>query len=283
MLLRIYTLALTSTLLLAMGCGASDQQVRAETPADDQGVGASATEATDMSPAALDNFRQPLDPYGQWVEDPVYGTVWVPNSTTVGPDFVPYETAGHWGLTTDDQWIWVSDYDWGWAPFHYGRWVWIDGRGWSWIAGSVYAPAWVVWQTGYYDEAYVGWAPMAPTWYWRGGVATRFVVNPAARFVYVPSHQVFRPGLREHVVPEARVSVVASHSQPYLVASAGGQYHALALAHGPNPSEARIPAVAMPTQRVGHDPQAIRFQRQNAAAVRRTPAVNSPRRSRRRH
>ena len=36
-------------------------------------------------------------------------------------DFVPYTTAGHW--VYDDDYVWVSDYDWGWAPFHYGRWV----------------------------------------------------------------------------------------------------------------------------------------------------------------
>ena len=99
--------------------------------------------------------------------------MWVPNPETVGADFAPYVTAGHWALTDDDQWVWVSDYEWGSGPFHYGRWVWIDGTGWAWIPGGVYAPAWVVWQTGYYDEAYVGWAPMPPAWCWRGGVAVR--------------------------------------------------------------------------------------------------------------
>src|SRR5262245_56205214 len=90
----------------------------------------------DNDPSALTDFRAPLEPYGTWVDDSTYGTVWQPSRTVVGADFVPYSTAGHW--VYDDDWVWVSDYEWGWAPFHYGRWVWIDGRGWIWIPGRVY-------------------------------------------------------------------------------------------------------------------------------------------------
>src|SRR5262249_39052513 len=121
-------------------------------------------------PAALDDFRDTLSPYGDWVDDSTYGNVWVPSSAYVGADFAPYVTSGHWGLTDEGSWIWVSDYSWGWAPFHYGRWVWIGGRGWAWIPGSVYAPAWVVWRTGYLDGYLVGRAAIAPSWHALSGV-----------------------------------------------------------------------------------------------------------------
>ena len=51
-------------------------------------------------------FREPLAPYGNWVDDSTYGTVWVPHTSVVGADFTPYSTAGHW--TYDDEWVWVT-------------------------------------------------------------------------------------------------------------------------------------------------------------------------------
>ena len=85
------------------------------------------------------------------------------------------------GLAEDGNWMWVSDFNWGWAPFHYGRWLWIFGPWMGWIPGRVYSHAWVVWRTGYYDDYYVGWAPMPPTWYWRSGYAYGLY--------YVPNHR----------------------------------------------------------------------------------------------
>jgi hypothetical protein len=55
----------------------------------------------DTDPAALSDFRQPLEPYGTWVEDPKYGIVWVPSVVVVGKDFAPYRTAGHWAVTEE--------------------------------------------------------------------------------------------------------------------------------------------------------------------------------------
>ena len=59
-------------------------------------------------------FYDNLSPYGYWVDNPVYGYVWVPN---VPRGFRPYATNGHW-IFTEDGWTWVSNYPWGWAPFH---------------------------------------------------------------------------------------------------------------------------------------------------------------------
>ncbi|MGC1389534.1 MAG: DUF6600 domain-containing protein [Bacteroidales bacterium] len=63
-------------------------------------------------------FYDQLSPYGDWVNYPNWGYVWIPDA---GPDFVPYSTNGHW-ILTDFGWTWMSDYSWGWAPFHYGGW-----------------------------------------------------------------------------------------------------------------------------------------------------------------
>ena len=100
-------------------------------------------------------FYNQLGPYGQWVDYPGYGFVWFPD---LGPDFVPYATAGYW-VFTDFGWTWVSDYPWGWAPFHYGRWGYDDFYGWFWIPGNEWGPAWVVWRRA---DGFFGWEPMGP-------------------------------------------------------------------------------------------------------------------------
>jgi hypothetical protein len=169
----------------------------------------------DTDPSALTDFRATLDPHGTWAEDPTYGTVWVPNPAEVGPDFSPYETAGHWEYD-DSDYVWVSDYDWGWGPFHYGRWM-YGPAGWFWIPGRVYAPAWVSWRLGGPDFWYVGWAPMAPAFYWRGGVAfgvAPMVVAPAG-FYYCAHGDMFASSIGGHVVARAEVATVAEHTQAY--------------------------------------------------------------------
>jgi hypothetical protein len=100
-------------------------------------------------------FYDQLSPYGQWIEYSNYGYVWIPDA---GPDFVPYSTNGHW-ILTDDGWAWDSDYNWGWAAFHYGRWSFSDSFGWFWVPDNVWGPAWVNWREA---EGYYGWSPMEP-------------------------------------------------------------------------------------------------------------------------
>jgi hypothetical protein len=100
-------------------------------------------------------FYNDLSPYGNWVNYPDYGYVWIPG---YGPDFVPYSSNGYW-VYTDFGWTWVSNYSWGWAPFHYGRWSFDPLYGWFWIPDNVWGPAWVTWRTG---PDYYGWAPLGP-------------------------------------------------------------------------------------------------------------------------
>ena len=105
-------------------------------------------------PQAYTQFQDELAPYGDWIDDGSYGRVWTPNTSLVGTDFTPYYTGGHWVLT-EYGWTWVSDYSWGWAPFHYGRWVIVSGFGWCWVPGTMWGPAWVTWRSG---GGWVGWA-----------------------------------------------------------------------------------------------------------------------------
>src|ERR1700722_7952906 len=157
---------------------------------DEIAIGGDASEYADTDPSALTDFRGALEPYGSWQEDPNYGTVWVPSPSVVGDDFAPYVSGGHWAY--DDDYTWVSDYDWGWAPFHYGRWAYMGGSGWGWIPGRTYAGAWTTWRYGAgYD--YVGWAPLPPTWYWRGGYAVGIGVVPPAPYVFCGTHDLFSP------------------------------------------------------------------------------------------
>lgn len=100
-------------------------------------------------------FYDNLSPYGDWIQDPAYGYVWVPR---VGAGFQPYYTEGYW-VMTDYGNTWVSNYPWGWAPFHYGRWTYDNYYGWVWIPDNTWGPAWVCWRS---SPSYYGWAPLAP-------------------------------------------------------------------------------------------------------------------------
>jgi len=101
-------------------------------------------------------FYDNLSPYGQWVQDPTYGYIWIP--ANVGPEFAPYGSHGYWAWT-DYGWTWVSSFAWGWAPFHYGRWDYESTYGWYWIPDYQWGPAWVEWSQ---EPGYYGWAPLGP-------------------------------------------------------------------------------------------------------------------------
>jgi hypothetical protein len=112
-----------------------------------------------------------LDAYGEWNNDPNYGTVWYPSRVAV--DWAPYRY-GRWSWVRPWGWTWVDDAPWGYAPFHYGRWAYIGSR-WAWYPGSyVSRPAWspalVAWvgkpgwninvRSG--NAPVIGWYPLAP-------------------------------------------------------------------------------------------------------------------------
>ena len=93
--------------------------------------------------------------HGRWVTVRPYGRCWQP--TGVDADWEPY-TRGHW-VHSADGWVWVSEEDFGWATYHYGRWFREEDSGWYWVPGRVWAPAWVSWRHGH---SYIGWAALPP-------------------------------------------------------------------------------------------------------------------------
>src|SRR5512143_1789772 len=60
-----------------------------------------------------------LSQSGSWLVSAQYGHVWQPRE--YNRDWNPYYD-GHW-VYTDMGWAWVSDYQWGAIPYHYGTWV----------------------------------------------------------------------------------------------------------------------------------------------------------------
>ena len=120
-------------------------------------------------------FYDELSPYGTWVYNPDYGSVWVPN---LNQQFYPYGSNGYW-VFTEEGWTWVSLYLWGWAPFHYGRWFYDPFYRWVWVPGYQWGCAWVSWRQ---YEGYYGWTPIAP------GVSLTFAYSN----YYEPRHDHWR-------------------------------------------------------------------------------------------
>ncbi len=225
-------------------------------------------EYAERDPRALTDFRDQLDPNGVWVDDPKYGTVWIPHSEQVGPDFAPYVTNGHWALDDEDNWIWVSGYSWGWVVFHYGRWVWIPTRGWAWVPGRKYAPAWVVWRVPSGSHAYVGWAPMPPDYGWYGGTAVTITYSTYYPYVFCPSPYVFSFHVHRHIIYDRHyVHVAARNTRVYRSPA-----RAHARRYGPPTRVARVPPRSIPRKRATADPRAVNMSR-------RASANSSPRRT----
>ena len=141
---------------------------------------------------SFSNFQRALSPYGRWQNNPRYGQVWIYNE----PNFRPYYSNGYWDYTKYG-WEWVSDYDWGWAPFHYGRWEYDSYDGWMWIPGYDWAPAWVSWSS--YDS-YYGWAPMGY------GLNTNisFGSIPYDRWTFIPRQYICDRNISRYYVSSQR-------------------------------------------------------------------------------
>lgn len=168
-------------------------------------------------------FYNELAPYGQWVQHPYYGTVWIPDAA---PGFQPYATDGHWVVTEFGN-TWVSDYPWGWAPFHYGRWI-FDQQygGWAWIPDSEWGPAWVSWRSG---GGYYGWAPLGP------GVDINVTVNiPAPYWTFVPQVYINSPQWYSYRVARPRGYAIYQNT---VVINNVYRYNNRAYVYGPQRAE----------------------------------------------
>ncbi len=104
-------------------------------------------------PSEVRPYYRELSGSGSWTYANDYGWVWYPSEVQDG--WRPY-LGGYWAYGPGG-YFWVSNENWGWAPYHYGRWDRLAGYGWCWIPGRVFGGAWVSWSWG---STYVGWAPL---------------------------------------------------------------------------------------------------------------------------
>src|SRR5215831_12367521 len=150
---------------------------------------------------SFDVFYQGLQSGGHWFDDPSYGYVWQPDVAVSDGNWRPYSD-GHWAYT-DRGWTWISNEDFGWATYHYGRWARRSDTGWIWIPGSEWAPAWVSWREG---SDHVGWAPLPPEVEdnpqvrVEGWADNYYDIGPSA-YVFVGIADLARPTYRDVVAP----------------------------------------------------------------------------------
>lgn len=144
-----------------------------------------------------ERFYNELSPYGRWINYPGQGSVWIPYES----NFQPYQTNGRW-VYTNYGWTWASDYNWGWAPFHYGRWRHDYRYGWMWVPGYEWGPAWVAWRGG---GGYYGWAPLGP------GMNINISIGsiPYNDWYFVPSRYITSSQMdRYYVRPSRNVTII---------------------------------------------------------------------------
>lgn len=154
-------------------------------------------------------FYEPLAPYGTWFTLEGYGQVWRPRH--VHAEWRPY-TDGRW-LYTEYGWTWVSDWPWGWAPFHYGRWYSHSVYGWVWIPGTVWAPAWVAWR---YAPGWAGWAPLPPEAVWTPGIGLSVahieVIQPTS-YCFVETHRLLDRHVHRHIAAPTHNAHLVRHTR----------------------------------------------------------------------
>jgi hypothetical protein len=215
---NIYFLLTASLLILITSCGPTTVVVQSDS-----------YQPPPVQDVSYQSFYDELSPYGNWINYPGYGYVWMPNA---GPDFRPYASNGNW-IYTDAGWTWASNYSWGWAPFHYGRWFYENGYGWMWLPGNEWAPAWVSWRG---SGDYYGWAPLGPR------VSIDVALNsynpPANYWNFVPRQYIANPGWHNYYVNENRNMTIINNTT-VINNYSGTNRNQYAYAPGPDPNEVR--------------------------------------------
>jgi hypothetical protein len=153
---------------------------------------------------SFDLFYSSLSPHGSWLVSGQYGRVWQP--AVYAPGWNPYSD-GHW-VYTDLGWTWVSDYEWGAVPYHYGTWASDPELGWVWVPGYVWAPSWVVFRTG---PDYIGWAPVSPGF--SVGVSFGFSEPVAASFTFVSCHDFLAPRIGPRIVSYSQTRGIINNTR----------------------------------------------------------------------
>lgn len=148
-------------------------------------AGTTQTAKAQQEDISLQTFYDELSPYGVWIKDPQYGYVWRPDVDQ--EEFRPYYTNGRWAMTEYGN-TWVSNYDWGWAPFHYGRWIYNRYNQWVWLPDTVWGPAWVTWRSG---GGYYGWAPLGPSIHIGINIGRGGYRIPDMCWNFIPYHNIY--------------------------------------------------------------------------------------------
>ena len=124
--------------------------------------------ASELPTVVNDFVREDAYRYGEWIDEPAYGSVWRPYANDAYP-------LGRWQPFVYGSWTplmgeaaWVPLEPWGWVPYHFGLWTWDARYGWLWIPGGQFSPARVVWD---YDGSLYGWRPVTMAdWFWMTGI-----------------------------------------------------------------------------------------------------------------
>ncbi len=160
----------------------------------------------------IGTFYDRLGPYGNWTS--YHGRyVWLPNN--IEDNWRPY-TRGHWVLTDDYGWLWVSAEPFGWATYHYGRWGYDPVVGWYWVPGQRWAPAWVAWNRNDDD---VAWAPLPPR-YGDDDVNLNISIGDVPDYYWqaVPVSAFLSINISNDIIRDRdRVRMVADHGGPQSV------------------------------------------------------------------
>jgi hypothetical protein len=161
----------------------------------------------------MDVLYQALEPYGVWLEHPIWGSVWQPN---VDADWRPYAN-GSWIATDPYGWYWEAEEPWGWITFHYGRWLLQETGIWIWIPDGDWGPAWVAWRA---SEEYVGWVALPPRLEAEAdgepGFAADVLSEPAylVAWVFVRPHQLLLSRLYRYVASRRQTEALFRQTRP---------------------------------------------------------------------
>jgi len=153
-------------------------------------------------PKAVFEFAQKFgNIHGEWLWHDLYGYVWRPylnNYRYPWGTWQPYIN-GSW-TSSGGELFWVPGETWGWVPYHLGIWMWDKSKGWVWLPGSLFAPAWAVWE--FYSGMYC-WRPFYlydwmygfdsfwGSYYWDGFYSFYNPFGPNQPFPQPPQHIVY--------------------------------------------------------------------------------------------
>lgn len=173
---------------------------------------------SEQAPAANNSFRLFYDKLandGEWFQTDDHGFVFQPRVAVDDKTWRPY-TDGYWAQTSAG-WTWVSNEDFGWACYHYGRWANLVDTGWIWVPGEEWAPAYVSWRVSK-DGKRVGWAPLPPEARVSKGEAIEnwvdaaYDIGPDA-YTFIDTSNFGETSYRTHLIPAEQNETIITETE----------------------------------------------------------------------